>query len=97
MKTKRVELGDAFYVFTGFGLAKGHVVKCINQRIVNGDGSSFDGTQYKLNIDDWYNDGSNCNHKHGFFYCEDQLFKTPSDALSTEALKWNIYKLKIKE
>ena len=97
MKTKRVELGDVFYVFTGFGLAKGHVIKIIDQRITNEDGSIFDGMQYKLNIDDWYNDGTEYNQKHGFFYTVEQLFNTPSDALSIEALKWNIYKLKIKE
>lgn len=33
MKTKRVELGDVFYVFTNWGICKGRVTKIIDEMI----------------------------------------------------------------
>ena len=65
MKKKQIELGDEFYVFTNWGICKGHIVD-----IKNG--------QYKLNID--IND-ENKNKEHDFYYCENQLYQTLIDAM----------------
>jgi len=88
MKTKRVELGDVFYVYTNFGLAKGHVVKIIESIV---DGNNV--IQYKLNMDDYGNEGTNFNLKCGFFYCEDQLFERPIDAIVYEIKKYKFSEL----
>jgi hypothetical protein len=91
MKNERVELGDVFYVFTNFGLAKGHVVKIIESVV-----DKTNVVQYKLNMDDWFNDGTNYNQKCGFFYSEDQLFEKPIDAIVYEIKKYNFNELPLR-
>ena len=87
MKTKRVELGDVFYVFTNWGICKGRIVKIIDEMVECG--TDIDGkemitgmNQYKLNIDI---DENNKDKKYGFFYLRHQLFDRMIDALSYEA------------
>lgn len=82
MKTKRVELGDVFYVFTNWGICKGLIIRKVENEF---------GIQYKLNIDI---DKDNLNKKYGFFFTENQLFYSPIDALTFEANKWDIKKIK---
>jgi hypothetical protein len=85
MATKRVELGDVFYVPTNFGIAKGHIVKII-ESIVAGNNV----VQFKLNIDDYFNERTVFNLKCGFFYTEDQLYKSPRDLIEHEMKKWKV-------
>jgi hypothetical protein len=102
MKTKKIELGDVFYVFTNWGLCRGRVVKkesvLLNkENVAKGDEipTDEDGVeidewgvdQYKLNID--YNE-ENKNLKYGFWYTETQLFETPYDALKDQCDFWGI-------
>ena len=71
METKRVELGDVFYVFCNWGLCRGRVRKIITNEF---------GTQYKLNVD---YDKNNLDKKYGYFFSENQLFKDPFEALTS--------------
>lgn len=73
METKRVELGDVFYVFTNWGICKGKIIGKVENEF---------GKQYKLNIDI---DADNLDKKYGFFFCENQLFYSPMDAIVYEA------------
>ena len=96
MKTsKRVELGDVFYVFTNWGICKGRIVKIIDEMVELGkdaDGNEMitGQSQYKLNIDI---DKDNLNKKYGFFYCRHQLFDRMIDALNYETKRWGMKEL----
>jgi hypothetical protein len=85
METKKIELGDVFYVCTNWGICKATITEIIENK---------HGLQYKVHIDI---DENNKDMKYGFYYCDTQLYKSPSEALSQEALKYNIFKLEIKE
>jgi len=99
-ETKRVELGDVFYVFTNWGICKGRVVKiideCLNKdeiatKTMNDPGYQIVGvSQYKLNIDV---DKDNLNRKYGFFYVRHQLFEQMIDALKYETARWGMGEL----
>ena len=95
MKTKRVELGDVFYVFTNWGICKGRVIKIIDEFVEitnnsNGKEMITGISMYKLNIDI---DDDNKDKKYGFFYGRHQLFDRMTDALDHEAKRWGMKEL----
>jgi len=88
MKTKRVELGDIFYVFTNWGLCKGRVVKVIDEIVEEPGTVPTTGLSlYKLNIDV---DDYNKNKKYGFLFKRHQLFNSVLEALDNETEKWGM-------
>ena len=95
METKRVELGDVFYVFTNWGLCKGKVIKIqenyvLGEETETGERLNVPVKQYQLNIDDYYGEGTEFNMKYGFWFTEDQLYENPKTALAVEADKWDV-------
>jgi hypothetical protein len=104
MEERKIVLGDVFFVFTNFGLVKGRVME-IKEYLINnsdviwesegaeglGDNEDFSITQYKLNLVDFGNDGTegvNHNVKWGFWYSEHQLYDDLADALLSIEDTW---------
>ncbi|MCK9281536.1 MAG: hypothetical protein M0P71_13000 [Melioribacteraceae bacterium] len=68
MKTN-IKLGDVFYVFTNWGICKGRISEITKS------------SQYRLKIDI---DPENMDKDHGFYYCEDELHNSFTDAINYE-------------
>jgi hypothetical protein len=94
-QSKRIELGDVFYVFTNWGICRGRIVKIIDEMVeigkdVDGKEMITGQSQFKLNIDI---DDENKDKKYGFFYVRHQLFYRLIDALKYECSRWGMKEL----
>jgi hypothetical protein len=104
METKKIELGDVFYVFTNYGICKGHVVR-IEKQLMGENGYTYDidnGDPIPVDDEDKLqnyelikyklnidiDDDEYASLKYGFLYTESQLYGTPCEAIQDAIDTW---------
>lgn len=97
MKKRKIELGDVFFVFTNYGLVKARIVETKN-KVYSGkdviweseipDDEDFSIEEYKVNILDYFNEGTSYNMKWGAWYTENLLYDSPEEAIEAVKETW---------